>query len=155
MIVAPIARKSEREEVIVAASLVLPAALTLFGALVGGTFGFMVAAFAVGVGAAAGRLGFDSLLQRDGPDAVRGRSFARFETRFQLVWVIGGLLGVIPLAEKLGLFVLSLVLAARIGVVRRRAAGLAATGHAHEADARLGRSCDHARSRNHVRLRAA
>ena len=37
----------------------------------------MLAAFAVGIGAAAGRLGFDSLLQRDGPDAVRGRAFAR------------------------------------------------------------------------------
>jgi MFS family permease len=112
VVAAPIARKSEREEVIVAASLVLPAALTLFGAFLGGAFGFMVAAFAVGIGAAAGRLGFDSLLQRDGPDAVRGRSFARFETRFQLVWVVGGLIGVIPLAEKLGLFVLAIVLAA-------------------------------------------
>jgi hypothetical protein len=90
VVAAPIARKAEREEVIVAASLVLPAVLTLFGAFVGGTFGFMSAAFAVGVGAAAGRLGFDSLLQRDGPDAVRGRSFALFETRFQLVRVIGG-----------------------------------------------------------------
>ena len=110
VIAAPIARKAEREEVIVAAALVFPAALTLFGALVGGTIGFMSAAFAVGVGAAAGRLGFDSLLQRDGPDALRGRAFARFETRFQLVWVIGGMLGVIPLAGKLGLFVLSLVL---------------------------------------------
>jgi len=110
VIAAPIARKAEREEVIVASGLVLPAALTLFGALVGGTIGFMAAAFAVGVGAAAGRLGFDSLLQRDGPDAVRGRAFARFETRFQLVWVIGGMLGVIPLAAKLGLFILSLVL---------------------------------------------
>ena len=37
-----------------------------------------------------GRLAFDSLLQRDGAEAARGRAFARFETRFQLVWVIGG-----------------------------------------------------------------
>ena len=70
----------------------------------------MLAAFAVGIGAAAGRLGFDSLLQRDGPDAVRGRAFARFETRFQLVWVIGGMLGVIPFAKQMGLFLLALVL---------------------------------------------
>ena len=38
------------------------------------------------------KLAFDSLVQRDAPDANRGRSFARFETRFQLVWVIGALL---------------------------------------------------------------
>jgi len=36
-----------------------------------------------------GKLAFDSLVQRDAPDANRGRSFARFEVRFQLVWVIG------------------------------------------------------------------
>jgi hypothetical protein len=112
VVLAPIARRSEREEVIVASALVLPAALTLLGALIGGTFGFIMAALAVGIGASAGRLGFDSLLQRDGPDAMRGRAFARFETRFQLVWVIGGILGVIPLAEKFGLFVLGVVLAA-------------------------------------------
>ena len=111
VVAAPIARRSEREEVIVASSLVLPAAFTLLGAIVGGTFGFMLAAFAVAIGAAAGRLGFDSLLQRDGPDAVRGRAFARFETRFQLVWVIGGILGVIPIGAKFGLFVLAIVFA--------------------------------------------
>jgi MFS family permease len=110
VVVAPIARKSTREEVIVATALVIPAALTFLGALAGGTVGFMFAAFAVAVGAAGGRLGFDSLLQRDGPDAVRGRAFARFETRFQLVWVVGGMIGLIPIGAKLGLFVLSLVL---------------------------------------------
>ncbi len=110
VIAAPVVRRSVREEILVASSLVLPAALTLFGALVGGTFGFVLAAFAIAIGAAAGRLGFDSLLQRDGPDAIRGRSFARFETRFQLVWVVGGLLGLIPLGRTVGLFLLSGVL---------------------------------------------
>jgi hypothetical protein len=110
VVLAPFARKSAREEVILASSLVIPAALTLFGAIVGGTLGFVFAAFSVAIGAAAGRLGFDSLLQRDGPDAVRGRSFARFETRFQLVWVIGGILGVIPIGGKLGLFLLAVLL---------------------------------------------
>ena len=42
-----------------------------------------------GVAAAAGKLAFDSIVQRDAPDAIRGRTFARFETRFQLVWVVG------------------------------------------------------------------
>ena len=99
-----------REEVILASSLVLPAAFTLLGALVAGSVGFVLAAFTLGIGAAAGRLGFDSLLQRDGPDAVRGRAFAKFETRFQLVWVIGGMIAIIPFAKQMGLFLLAVVL---------------------------------------------
>jgi len=82
----------------------------LLGTLFGGATGFVVAAFALAIGAAAGRLGFDSVLQRDGPDAVRGRAFARFETRFQLVWVVGGILGLLPLGESVGLLMLAIVL---------------------------------------------
>jgi MFS family permease len=110
VIAAPVLRKSFREEVIVASSLVLPAIFAVLGALLGGGVGFALTAMAVAIGAAGGRLGFDSLLQRDGPDAVRGRAFARFETRFQLVWVIGGMIGVIPFAPKVGLFLLAIVL---------------------------------------------
>jgi MFS family permease len=110
VVAAPILRRSVREEVILASSLVLPAVFALFGVLLGGSTGFVVAAFAVAIGAAAGRLGFDSVLQRDGPDAVRGRAFARFETRFQMVWVVGGILGLVPFGESLGLLMLSIVL---------------------------------------------
>ena len=110
VIAAPVLRKSFREEVIVASSLVLPAVFAVLGALLGGGAGFALTAMALAIGAAGGRLGFDSLLQRDGPDAVRGRAFARFETRFQLVWVIGGLIGVIPFPPEVGLFLLAIVL---------------------------------------------
>jgi hypothetical protein len=96
--------------VIVASSLVVPAVFTLLGALVAGSTGFVLAALTIGIGAAAGRLGFDSLLQRDGPDAVRGRAFAKFETRFQLVWVLGGIIAIIPFAKQMGLFLLAVVL---------------------------------------------
>jgi hypothetical protein len=51
-------------------------------------------AFAMGVAASAGRLCFDAIVQRDAPDADKGRSFARFETRFQLAWVLGALVPV-------------------------------------------------------------
>ncbi len=68
--------------------------------------GFLVAA-----GAAIGRLAFDSLVQRDGADAARGRAFARFETRFQLAWVGGGLLAVLfPGGGRAGVFLASMVL---------------------------------------------
>jgi hypothetical protein len=110
VLVAPALRRSVREEVILASSLVLPAAFTLLGAFVAGSIGFVLAALTIGIGAAAGRLGFDSLLQRDGPDAVRGRAFAKFETRFQLVWVLGGVIAIIPFAKQMGLFLLALVL---------------------------------------------
>ena len=104
--------------------------------------GFVLAAFTIGIGAAAGRLGFDSLLQRDGPDAVRGRAFAKFETRFQLVWVIGGIIAIIPFAKQMGLFLLAIVLG--FAAVSYVAALRAARGrrHAHEAAARGGRPHD-------------
>jgi hypothetical protein len=35
------------------------------------------------------------LVQRDAPDAERGRAFARFEVRLQLTWVLGALLPVV------------------------------------------------------------
>ena len=57
---------------------------------------------------------FDSIVQRDAPDANRGRSFARFETRFQLVWVVGAVLGIIPMPMWLG-FVLVAAIAAFAG----------------------------------------
>jgi hypothetical protein len=53
--------------------------------------------------AATGKLAFDSLVQRDAPDANYGRSFARFEARFQLTWVAGALVPVaLRLPERVG-----------------------------------------------------
>ena len=49
----------------------------------------------VGATGSAAKQAFDSIVQRDAPDANRGRSFARFETRFQLVWVIGALIPIV------------------------------------------------------------
>jgi hypothetical protein len=57
--------------------------------------GEIAAVFAVALGANIGRQSFDSVLQRDAPEAARGRAFARFETVFQLVWVVGALIAVV------------------------------------------------------------
>lgn len=108
--VAPALRDRVREEVILDAAIIGAAVLVMVGAVLSGFIGFAIAGLGIGVGAASGKLGFDSLLQRDGPDAARGRAFARFETRFQLTWAIGALLGLIPLAHSLGLLVLGLTL---------------------------------------------
>jgi hypothetical protein len=101
--VAPILRARIREEVMIASAIGAAAVMALLGGVVGGTFGFAIAGLIIGVSASSARLGFDSLLQRDGPDAVRGRAFARFETRFQAMWVAGALLGLIPLDARAGL----------------------------------------------------
>ena len=109
-VLAPTLRQRGREEALLATSMVSAAVLVALGSAAGSTFGFVVALGGLGVGASAGKLAFDSLLQRDGPDAVRGRAFARYETRFQLSWVVGGLIGLVPMSGELGLLLLALVL---------------------------------------------
>jgi hypothetical protein len=81
------------------ATAVAAFAAAMFGALTGA----MLLSLAVALGAGAGKLAFDSLVQRDAPDANYGRSFARFEARFQLTWVIGAFLPVVlPLPARVG-----------------------------------------------------
>jgi hypothetical protein len=64
----------------------------------------------VGVAASAGRLCFDAIVQRDAPEADQARSFARFETRFQLAWVVGAIIPVaLTLPRGLGYGVLAVV----------------------------------------------
>ena len=113
-IAAPVLRRRLREEWMLVGALFVPAVVALWAARAGGRWGFIFTALLVAVGAAAGKVAFDSLLQRDGPADLRGRAFARFETRFQLVWVAGAL---IPVAlfdvmnARVGFFVLACVLA--------------------------------------------
>lgn len=113
VVLAPLLRRRVREETILAGSILLPAVVALFAARSGNRLMLAVAAAALALGAGAGKLAFDSLVQRDGPDEVRGRAFARFETRFQLVWVFGALIPVAlfsVITRRVGFFVLALVL---------------------------------------------
>jgi MFS family permease len=123
-ILAPFLRRRIREEWILAGALVVPSIPLVFAARAYGRTALVVAAVAVAAASAAGRLAFDSLVQRDGADAVRGRAFARFETRFQLVWVLGGVFAVIfPGGGRSGIFLVGLVLLfaglSYVGAVRR------------------------------------
>jgi len=112
-LLAPLLRRRVKEEWILVGSLLVPAVIALWAAQAGGRWAFLFTAISVAMGAAAGKVAFDSLLQRDGPDDLRGRAFARFETRFQLVWVIGAL---VPVAlfdvmdARVGFFVLAVVM---------------------------------------------
>ena len=93
--IAPRLRRRVREERMLTASLAVVAAAGFgFGRLDGALYAAAVAA-AVGVAAGTGKLAFDALVQREVPEHQRGRSFARFEAGFQLVWVVGALLPVV------------------------------------------------------------
>jgi hypothetical protein len=129
-LIAPVLRKRTREEWILAGALLGPSIPLVLAARQYGRTALLVAAIAIAAASSAGRLAFDSLLQRDGADAARGRAFARFETRFQLVWVLGGLLAVVfpskgLLGGRSGIFLVALVLLfaglSYIGAVRRPA----------------------------------
>ena len=106
---APWLRRRLPEERILAGSLVVVCIVAGLGLRAGGRLSVAVLGGAVGVAAGAGKLAFDSIVQRDAPDALRGRTFARFETRFQLVWVIGAAVPVVlPIAARVGMGLIAL-----------------------------------------------
>ena len=100
---APSLRERVAEERMLQTSLAAVAAAALFAAFSFDLFGAAVLSFFVAAGAGTGKLAFDSLVQRAAPDANYGRSFARFEARFQGAWVIGAFVpAVIPLNLAVG-----------------------------------------------------
>ncbi len=123
-LLAPLLRKKIQEEWMLAAALLVPAVPLVYLAREYGRGSLVAAAASVASAAAFGRLAFDSLLQRDGAEAARGRAFARFETRFQLVWVAGGVTAVLfPGGGRGGIFLVAVVLLfaglSYVGGVRR------------------------------------
>ncbi len=93
--IAPRAASVLSEERILLVSAALATATGVVAAIVSGLAAYSAIAFGIAVAGSAGKQAFDSVVQRDAPDANYGRSFARFESRFQVVWVIGA---VIPAA---------------------------------------------------------
>jgi Major Facilitator Superfamily len=105
-LLAPRLRKIGREEWMLTASSVAVGAGALSAGLVHWGREWLVAvAIAAGIGLAAssGKLAFDSMVQRDVPSRVRAKSFARFESGFQLAWAFGSLLAVlVPMSLSAG-----------------------------------------------------
>jgi Major Facilitator Superfamily len=127
-VVAPALRTTFSEPLLLLVALLVVGLAAVWTASSFGLLSAAVLAAVVGLAAAAGRLAFDSLLQSDAPEHVRGRSFARYETTFQLCWVAGaGLAAALPfqpasgLATLAGLCVAGLAISAR-GLLRRRRA---------------------------------
>ncbi|MEO6318791.1 MAG: MFS transporter, partial [Acidimicrobiales bacterium] len=105
---APALRRSFSEERMLMTALAVALAGGLVAAWLGGLAASMVLAGVVAIVSTTGRLAFDSLVQRDAPDANRGRSFAGFELRFQLVWVVGAVIPVlISLPPRVGYLVIA------------------------------------------------
>ncbi|MEN9643507.1 MAG: hypothetical protein RL238_176 [Actinomycetota bacterium] len=90
-VLAPMLRRRLREQKMLTAALAVIAAAGILAAITGGLGTAVVLAFVVNFSSSVGRLAFDSIVQRDAPDANQGRAFAQFETRFQLAWVLAGL----------------------------------------------------------------
>ena len=118
---APGIRRVVKEERILLGCTTLVALGAFAASRVGGRPAVAVLAAVVGLAASAGRLAFDSIVQRDAPDADHGRSFAGFETRFQLAWVAGAFVPV-ALHVSLGAGFLG------VGIASALAAGAYATG---------------------------
>ena len=123
--IAPMLRRSLVEELILLGALIVVLSTALLGAMSGGLMGMTLLSAGVAVSAAAGKLAFDSLVQRDAPDANHGRSFSRFEARFQIAWVVGAFAPVVlPIPVRLGSVLVAVMAAAALifFVISRRTA---------------------------------
>lgn len=130
---APIVRDRTTEERIVLGAMIATSFTAFLGAWGGGITGTAMLAFGVGISAAMGKLGFDALVQRDAPRSNHGRTFAKFEGRFQMMWAVGALLAVlIRFPIQFGAFIVAI------------AAGLSAISY------ELGRRSDRAQASSRV-----
>ena len=109
-VLAPRVRRLATEERIIIGTLVVMVVGGLVTAVVGGLVGAATISLIIGAASSMAKQAFDAIVQRDAPDANRGRSFARFETRFQLLWVIGALIPIlIPIPAEIGYVLLAAV----------------------------------------------
>ena len=112
---APRLRRVIHEERMITLALGLPAVAGLVAAVVGGAKAGIAVAAVVSFAAAICRLSFESIVQRDGPETNRGQAFARFETRFQLGWVIAAVLPVLlEIPGSVGFLLVGAVCAAAV-----------------------------------------
>jgi hypothetical protein len=136
--IAPALRRRVAEERIVLGVLIATAIVGLVATWNGRLFGAFLLSLMVALAAGAGKLAFDSLVQRDAPDANYGRSFARFEARFQLTWVIGAFIPVVlPFRARYGyaLVTIAATVAAATYII-----GVRTSGRPRVVAARLGRT---------------
>lgn len=128
--VAPRLRRQVDETWMLGGALLVTSVVGLVSALVGGLVGAAMIAAAVALVSASAKLAFDALVQREAPHADHGRAFATYEARFQLLWVVGALAGVLlpfPLRLGFALVAATALAAGALFVVGRRAIAAGAT----------------------------
>ncbi len=102
-IAVPRLRAHLREERILAYGLIALTVLAVLAALSTGLAGAFLMSMGAALAAQGGKQAFDAIVQRDAPRANLGRTFSRYESRFQLIWVIGAIIPVaIPLPARIG-----------------------------------------------------
>ena len=100
--------ESNRAEWILQLTLLVSTFVCMLAIWTGDIQGALAVAFVVGLCASGGKVVFDSVVQRDAPNANYGRSFGQFEVFFQLMWVLGALLGLIPMPLWTGFMLMTL-----------------------------------------------
>jgi hypothetical protein len=123
-------RRVLNEQQMLTGSLLFVAAITVIGAFYPARWFWAVIALAVGLSSAVAKPSFDALVQRHVRESLQGRAFARFETRFQLMWVVGSL---VPVVLSLPVAAGSLVMAATsaVGAVSYMSSRRAVQGSVH------------------------
>ena len=112
---APAIARRLREEQMLVGALGLSAVSGIIAAVLGGPAAGAFLAAMLNLAGAVGRLAFESIVQRDAPEANRGRAFAQFETHFQFAWAVAGLIPVIVVIPgAIGFLVVGLVSAAAL-----------------------------------------
>ncbi len=102
--VTPVLDRYMSEEPMVVAGLAVEAGAAFIAAQVFGLPAAAALAFAAGFAWGTAKFGFDGLLQANMPIHARGRAFTNSETFFQIAWVIGALIPVVPVVPiELGL----------------------------------------------------
>lgn len=136
--VAPTLRRVLNESSLLLASLVGMAGAALWGAGRLGLLALAIVAGVFGLASGAGRLAFDSLLQQEVPPGVRGRAISRYETRFQVCWVVAAGAAILtPVEGRTGLWLLAggltiAAVATAVGLGRARSSGAGERGQQGE-----------------------
>ena len=115
LLVSRIRRYLDEQQMLIG-SLLLVAGVAVVGAFYTVRWFWAVIALVVGLASAVAKPSFDALVQRHVRESNQGRAFARFETRFQLMWVVGSF---VPVVLSLPVAAGSLVMAvvAAVGAV--------------------------------------
>ncbi|MFI6518580.1 MFS transporter [Spirillospora sp. NPDC050679] len=118
--------RARAPRLIVFATLAAVTAVAAAAAVFYGLWAVLAVAVAAGLGQSLGKLAMDAVVQREIGERVRSSTFAVSETLHQLVWVLGGLLGLgmsIVAGGRIALAIVAGALAAALGALAVHGAG--------------------------------